>query len=331
MQTRQITFAARDQVVCETVARELHAPATGALVELRYTCISAGTELAKLGGLQPVDYPLGPLGNRAVGRVLTPGSNRDDLRPGDFVFCHGPHASHFAADGLVVKLPDALDRPETALLGMALVALTGLRVAQPELGDAAVVTGAGLVGQFAAQLLQLNGVNTILVDPVPGRLDIARQCGVAHAIAAAGAADRVMDLTRGQGADHILECTGIPTVVEGATRYAGRAAQLILIGSPRGEHPADLTAFLNSFHLWRPQGDLTLKGAHEWKIPLYPEHTARHSMARNALILADLIVTDTLRMTPLLTAVFDPDDAQQAYDQLRDEKDRHLGTVFAWT
>jgi len=54
-------------------------------------------------------------------------------------------------------------------------------------------------------------------------------------------------------------------------------------------------------------------------------------MARNALILADLIVTDTLRMTPLLTAVFDPDDAQQAYDQLRDEKDRHLGTVFAWT
>ena len=30
-------------------------------------------------------------------------------------------------------------------------------------------------------------------------------------------------------------------------------------------------------------------------------------------------------------AVFDPDDAQKAYDQLRDEKDRHLGTVFAWT
>jgi len=69
VQTRQITFAARDRVVCETVARELHAPETGALVELRYTCISAGTELAKLGGLQPVDYPLGPLGtSRTAGQ-----------------------------------------------------------------------------------------------------------------------------------------------------------------------------------------------------------------------------------------------------------------------
>ena len=331
MQTRQITFAARDRVVCETVERELHAPETGALVELRYTCISAGTELAKRGGLQPVDYPLGPLGNRAVGRVLEPGSKRADLRPGDFVFCHGPHASHFAAHGLVVRLPVALDRPETALMGMALVAFTGVRVAQPELGDAAVVTGGGLVGQFAAQLLQINGVKAILIEPVPGRLEIARQIGIEHAIAADDAADRVMDLTQGRGADHILECTGVPAVVEGAVNYAGRSAQLILIGSPRGEHPSDLTAFLNSIHLWRPRSDLTLKGAHEWKIPLYPDHHAKHSITRNLLILSELIAAGKLRIAPLLTAVFDPDDAQQAYDRMRDEKDRHLGTVFAWT
>ena len=155
MRTRHIAFTGLNEVVCETVEQELTAPESGALVQLSYTCISAGTEIAKLTGLQPGNFPVGPLGNRAVGRVIEAGAKRDDLQPGDFVFCHGPHASHAALPGLVVKLPDALDRPEMAMLGMAMGAFTGLRVAQPELGDSAVVIGGGLVGQFAAQLMQL--------------------------------------------------------------------------------------------------------------------------------------------------------------------------------
>ena len=206
MRTRHIAFTGLNEVVCETVEQELTAPESGALVQLSYTCISAGTEIAKLTGLQPGNFPVGPLCNRAVGRVIEAGAKRDDLQPGDFVFCHGPHASHAA----------------------------------------------------------LAGVKALLVDPVAGRLAIARQCGVEHAIEADGAAEQVMALTGGQGADYILECTGVPAVVEGAVQFAGRSAQLIMIGSPRGELQPDLTAFLNHFHLWRPQGDLTLKGAHEW-------------------------------------------------------------------
>ena len=331
MQTRHIAFKALNEVVCETVEQELTAPEAGALIQLSYTCISAGTEVAKLTGLQPGTFPAGPLGNRAVGRVLEAGDKRDDLQPGDFVFCHAPHASHAAVSGLVVKLPDALDRPEMAMLGMAMVAFTGVRVGQPELGDAAVVVGGGLVGQFTAQLLQLAGVKTILVDPVPGRLEIARRCGVEHAIEAEGAVEQVMELTDGQGAEYILECTGVPAVVEGAVQFAGRSAQLIMIGSPRGELQTDLTSFLNHFHLWRPQGDLTLKGAHEWKIPLYPELGGKHSMARNAQILADLVAADKLKMGPLLTGLFKPENAQAAYEQLKNEKEQHLGTVFDWT
>jgi len=330
MRTRHIAFTGLNEVVCETVEQELNAPESGALVQLSYTCISAGTEIAKLTGLQPGTFPFGPFGNRAVGRVVEAGSKRDDLQPGDFVFCHGPHASHAALPGLVVKLPDALDRPEMAMIGMAMVAITGLRVAQPELGDSAVVIGGGLVGQFAAQLLQLAGVKALLVDPVAGRLAIARQCGVEHAVEADGAVEQVMALTGGQGADYILECTGVPAVVEGAVQFAGRCAQLIMIGSPRGELQTDLTAFLNHFHLWRPQGDLTLKGAHEWKIPLYPELGGKHSMARNAHILADLILADKLKIKPLLTGVFKPEDGAGAYERLKNEKELHLGTVFDW-
>ncbi len=331
MRTRHISFSAINTVVCETADQELRAPDAGALVKLHYTCISAGTELAKLTGLQPIAYPTGPLGNRAVGRVIEPGRDRDDLQPGDFVFCHAPHASHVEVSGLVAKLPDSLDRPATATLGMAMVALAGLRVGQPELGDTAVVTGAGLVGQFATQLLQLSGVQAVLVDPVPGRRQIAQQCGVAHVVTPEGAAAVVLEITAGQGAEYVFECTGAPAVIEDAVRFAARSAQFVMVGSPRGEFQTDLTAFLNAFHLWRPHGDLTLKGAHEWKIPLYPEQSSKHSLARNAKMLGDLTATGQLTLDPLLTAVFDPADASDAYARLESEKDRHLGTVFDWT
>jgi len=337
VRVRYIVFKAVNEVACASVDQEMLVTESGALVEMRYTCISAGTELAKLSGLQPLPFPVGPLGNRAIGRVLQVGDGRDDLQSGDLVFCHGHHVSHavISADretaGLLVKLPDELDRPEATTIGMASVALTGLRVAQPELGDIAVVTGAGLVGQFAAQLLQLSGVETVLVDPVPGRLEIARQCGVKHPVGIDEAEDRVMELSEGKGAEHVLECTGVPAVLKDSVRFAARAGQVVMVGSPRGEFHTDLTSFLNAFHLWRPHGDLTLSGAHEWKIPLYPEHSSKHSIARNIKILADLVVARQLVLDPLLTAVFHPEDGQRAYAQLREGKDAHLGTVFDWT
>ena len=332
MQIHHITFNGINQAACETVDRDLRAPDAGAIVQLHYTCISAGTELAKLSGLQPIEYPTGPMGNRAVGRVLEPGCEREDLQVGDFVFCHAPHASHFEVHGLLAKLPESLDVPEAATLGMAMVAFAGLRVGQSELGDTVIVTGAGLVGQFTAQLLQLSGARTILIDPVPERLAIARQCGIEWCVSPEEAPDTVTRLTNGHGAECIYECTGVPSVVEASVRFAARSAQVVMVGSPRGGFQTDLTEFLNAFHLWRPHaGDLTLKGAHEWKIPLYPEQSSKHSLERNAKILGDLVVTDRLKLAPLLTAVFDPVDVAQAYGRLTDEKDRHLGTVFDWT
>ena len=331
MELKSIIFANQNNAICQIKTTTLTTPPNGALIQTHYSCVSAGTELAKLTGRQPMEYPFG-IGNRAIGRVLETGPKCDTISKGDLVFTHTHHASHATTNKLLVKLPNELDRPEIAQMGMAMVAFTGLRVAQPEMGDTAVVIGAGLVGQFMAQLLELAGVTAIIVDPVPGRLNIAKSCGVSHTINAVEptAAEQVLDITNG-GADHVFECTGIPPAIATAPKYAGRSAQVILVGSPRGEYQTDLTEFLQPFHLWKPNMDLTLKGSHEWKVPLYPQQGYKHSQIRNGRILADLMLSGKLKMEPLLTGVFKPEDCSDAYQKLLAEKDQHLGVVFDWT
>jgi threonine dehydrogenase-like Zn-dependent dehydrogenase len=329
---RSVVFTARDEVKCLTADEDLVARPDSVVVETRYSAISAGTELAKLSGLQAVDYPA-LIGNRAIGRVLEAGA-QSGFQPGELVFAHTPHRSHAAPSwGLVARLPEALDRPDAALIGLAMVALTGVRVAAPEIGDCAVVTGAGLVGNLAAQLLELCGVRTVLVDRLPARLEIARQCGVRHTICTADGdpRDAVRELTGGAGADLLLECTGVPAVIAAAPELCARSATLILVGSPRGASHADLTGFLDHVHLWREHGDLTLKGAHEWKIPLRPDDFHKHSQVRNAACLAELMVEGRLRTAELVSRVYRPEDAAEAYGVLREGAAGCLGVVLDWT
>lgn len=328
---RRVVFRAENEVACETVEQELAAPEGGVIIETRYSCISAGTELAKLTGLQKVEYPFIP-GNRAVGRVVEAGP-KAGAKVGDLVFSYILHVSHSRNVHLAVPLPEALDRPEAAMLGMALVALAGVQTAQPELGDWAVVTGAGLVGQFAAQLLQLSGAKAILVDRVAGRLDVGRQCGIEHTVnvGEADAPEAVLEITGGCGAELVLECTGVPAVALGVPALCARSGKVVLVGSPRGECQADVTPFLEHVHLWRPHGNLTLLGSHEWKTPAHPSDYAKHSQVRNVGILAGLMAGERLKTKPLLSAVFPPEQAAEAYAALREDKDRHLGVVFDWT
>lgn len=327
---KSVVFSGIRQVDFQKTEIELSPSKTGILFAPSYSCVSAGTELAKLTGLQKVDFPL-CLGNRAVGRVVEVGESHTLVKKGDLILAHAAHTSVAAYDGFCGKLPEEADRPEAALLGMGLVALTGAQQVAAQVGDTAVVTGAGLVGNLTAQLLKLSGVRVIIVDQVPERLAVAKACGIPHCVS--GTAEeitrQVLALTDGVGAEFGLECTGVPAVVRGLPAMLARRGHMVMVGSPRGES-GDMTAFLNSFHLWQPHGDLTLSGAHEWKIPPYPVPFVKHSMARNLSILCRLMIEEKLLLTPL-TQVFAPSHAADAYKKLEAEKNTTLGVVFDWT
>ncbi len=90
---RGIVFQALNEVECVAEEKEIRPDRDGVVIETHYSCNSAGTETAKLTGLQPFDFPSG-LGNRAIGRVVETGPECEEFAVGDLVFSHIYHVSH---------------------------------------------------------------------------------------------------------------------------------------------------------------------------------------------------------------------------------------------
>jgi predicted dehydrogenase/threonine dehydrogenase-like Zn-dependent dehydrogenase len=119
-----------------------------------------------------------PLGYSCAGVVERVGAGVGGFAPGDRVACAGAgyanHAEWVAVpENLVARVPDALALDKAAFATLGAIALQGLRVAGPTLGEVAVVVGLGLIGQLAVQLLRANGCRVLGIDVERGRVDQA--------------------------------------------------------------------------------------------------------------------------------------------------------------
>jgi 2-desacetyl-2-hydroxyethyl bacteriochlorophyllide A dehydrogenase len=313
--------------------RELNAPGDDQiLLEAAYTIISPGTEQAIYRDQFWSTLPATP-GYGAVGTVLEVGSGVEDVSRGDQVFCYNSHSKHSLGSSSRPLCPFTdLDPKQAVFTRMAAVAMTAVRVSPPELGDRVVIQGLGLVGQFASQLYQLGGAKVLAIDPSASRRDIARKCGIEGVVdpSTGDIAEQIKDLTDGEGAAVIVEATGVPALAHTATTFAAPRGEVILLGSPRGEHQTDLTQFLDQVHLWN-NGCVTLKGAHEWRYPIPKSPDYKHSIHRNAEIILGLIRYQKLLVEPMITDIATPADCQEMYQGLKNEPDDHLGVLFDWS
>lgn len=118
----------------------------------------------------------------------------------------------------VFKVPDELTDEMVTPVNCALsqvihsMSKTGLKM-----GDTVVIQGAGGLGLNATAVARSMGVGTIIViDGMPGRLELAKQCGADEVIdinefkAGPDRIAKVMGLTGGRGADIVAEFVGIP-------------------------------------------------------------------------------------------------------------------------
>ncbi len=307
------------------------------LIQTRYSLISAGTELACLSGVEDwFSFPNAP-GYASVGEVVELGGQVTDFARGDIVYSMGKHAQYQRVNtadprGLCVKVAAGMNLAQAVFTRMVCVAFTALRVSNIELGDTVAVTGLGLVGNFAAQLAQLQGGRVIGLDLSQRRVELARACGIDHALVLnpATVEEGVAAITGGAGAATLIEATGNPRALPPALPLVGRYGEVILLGTPRGAYQTDLTEVLRHVHL-DGLGNLTFKGAHEWRYPVPRDAFVKHSIRRNAELALEYIRNGDLQVSPLHTHTLKPEQAQQAYDGLKNEKDEYIGVVFDWT
>jgi predicted dehydrogenase/threonine dehydrogenase-like Zn-dependent dehydrogenase len=123
-----------------------------------------------------------PLGYACAGVVEAVGAEVAGFAPGDRVACAGAgyanHAEWVAVpENLVVRVPDEVELNRAAFATLGAIALQGVRVAAPTLGEIGAVIGLGLLGQLSVQLLRANGCRVLGIDLDPARVKAARAQG----------------------------------------------------------------------------------------------------------------------------------------------------------
>ncbi len=303
------------------------------LTRTHYSVISPGTELDCISGRESTWFHFPQqLGYCAVGEIAAAGSEVADYSVGDVVLTQTPHASHAVVDAETVraKVPSAVDPQDAVWTHVALISLTAVRASSAELGDHVAVLGQGLIGSFAAQLFRSQGCRVIAIDRLRERLDIARKCGI-ELVVDASAEDpvaAVRKLTQDRGAEVVVEATGSAAAALQAADMAAQNGEVILLGTPRGSYEADVTPLLRAVH--RASPNMTLKGAHGGSLPPARSPFIKHSLARNADIILDMIQRGELALEPLVSRVAKAEQAPDLYRQLRDHPGKALGFILDW-
>jgi L-iditol 2-dehydrogenase len=205
----------------------------------------------------PFDYPIIP-GHEWAGEVAEVGRDVTDFRAGDRVVgecvigeehfgfsISGAAAEYFVArPEWLHRVPEQLTDTQAALVEpFSCAYFAAMRADNLNASDTAVVFGAGPIGLSCVAVASTLGARVIAAEPNPSRAGLARQMGAEEVVdpTADGFLDTVLELTRGRGADVVLEASGQPAAMAAALEVAGLNARLVNIGIDVGRSaPAQL-------------------------------------------------------------------------------------------
>ena len=134
---------------------------------------------------------------------------------------------------VICPLNDRLSLEEGAVLENLGIAVHAVEAEHHDPGDWAVIIGAGPIGILAAQALVAWGVNTVITELSEPRLEAARRLSGALVIDV-GQEDpvqRVLDLTRGKGADFVIEMGATQKALDQAFEMVRIRGTIVTIGT----------------------------------------------------------------------------------------------------
>ncbi|MCQ4160333.1 zinc-dependent alcohol dehydrogenase family protein [Roseomonas sp. GC11] len=252
----------------EAVAEPKILKPTDAIIKLSATCI-CGSDLWPYRGLQKMEGPA-HMGHEYCGIVVEVGSAVTTVRPGQFVvgsFCisdntcphcrfgfqssceqrefmsgaQAPYARVPLADGTLVPTPEIPpDDLIPSLLATSDVLGTGwyaADAARVQPGSTVVVVGDGAVGLMGVLAASQMGAGRIIaMSRHKRRQELALEYGATDIVAERGEEGirRLRQMTRGVGADSVLECVGTQESMQQAIQCARPGAMIGYVGVPHG-------------------------------------------------------------------------------------------------
>ena len=241
---------------------------TDALIRIAATCV-CGSDLWPYRGLQPTNGPT-PMGHEYCGAVEEVGSAVKSVKPGQFVIgsfatsdntcshcqygyqsscMHREFITRAQAPVLRVPLADGTLVPTQempsddlmpSLLATSDVLGTGwfaADAANVKPGATVVVVGDGAVGLLGVlSAKQMGAERIITMSRHEKRQQLAKEFGATDIVAERGdeGVARIMDLTKGVGADSVLECVGTQQSMMQAIQSTRRGGYVSYVGVPHG-------------------------------------------------------------------------------------------------
>lgn len=279
-----------------------------------------------------LDQPLA-LGYCNAGTVIAVGPGVTGFAPGDRVASNGKHAEIVAVPAnLCARVPDGVSSDAAAFTVVGAIALQGIRLVQPTLGEAVVVTGLGLIGLMAVQLLRSHGCRVLGIDYDPARLALAASFGAQTVDLSAGA-DTVAAATafsRGRGVDAVIVTASSKSSepIRQAAHMCRKRGRIVLVGVTGLElSRADFYEKELTFQVSCSYGPGRYDPAYEEKGNDYPVGFVRWTEQRNFEAVLDMMAGGQLDVAPLISHRFAVLEAERAY-AVMGGKEPSLGILF---
>ncbi|EKM21616.1 bi-domain-containing oxidoreductase [Vibrio sp. HENC-03] len=267
-----------------------------------------------------------PLGYCNVGVVNAVGKGVQGFKEGARVVSNGPHADVVRVPkNLCALIPDNVSDEEASFTVVASIGLQGIRLAEPTLGEAFVVTGVGLIGLLTVQLLRAQGCRVLAIDYDDAKLELAKQFGAQVCNPGKGE-DPVaagMAFSRGKGVDGVIitASTKSNDPVTQAARMSRKRGRIILVGVTGLElNRADFYEKELTFQVSCSYGPGRYDADYEDNGNDYPYAFVRWTEQRNFEAILDMMSSGQVDVKPLITHRFKFEDAAQAYELLTSDK-----------
>ena len=283
-----------------------------------------------------LDQPMA-LGYSSAGTIVEAGTGLQGFKTGDRVACAGggfaSHAEYVVApQNLLVHLPGNVDEESAAFTTLGAIALQGLRLAEPQIGENVAVIGLGLLGLLSVQMAKAAGCRVFGVDIDPARVALAKQFGV-------GAAVRSAALEAGMGFsptgfDRVLICADTKSndPVELAGELARDRARVVAVGAvgmsiPRRPYYDKELQFIVS----RSYGPGRYDPAYEEGGQDYPIGYVRWTEGRNLEAFVHMLANGSVNVKPLITHRIPIEQGAQAYELITGKRhESFLGVLLTY-
>ncbi len=269
-----------------------------------------------------LDEPV-PMGYCNVGEVIE--SDCPEFRVGDRVVSNGYHAEIVLVHkSLCSIIPSKVSYKEASFTVLSSIALNGVRLVKPEIGNTIVVYGLGLIGLLTCQLLLSSGCNVIGIDINNKLTSLARSYGV-NTICSKDKNEIlsfVNSLTMDQGADSVIITAAAKNdnIINESASITRRKGSIVLIGVVDLKLNRDIFYKKEiSFQVSSSYGPGRYDNNSSQDAIEIPTHIRRWSVSGNFKTCLNLIEGKKIIVKDLLTHEFELKNYQKAYSLINEE------------